>query len=269
MKLRQDAMKSKQVPLILVGLCAVMLMTQCALLPEPPGAPPLATPFDARTVVAVAPLRNESGSTHPDVLAISDQLSNHLANAHRTQSIPVNRVLQAMEALQMSAVQSATDARVLMRTLDADALIVGSITAWDPYDPPKVGMILELFTLGRSAHPGTTDLDRVTEAATDEMARIDALKQGKTRAIVNGYYNAADPAVRQMLRRYAHQRGSDPKSQPFGEVTFHFQDEEPWRQYRLSMDLYSEFVTYVMSWRLLRDHESVIQQASVSEKPHR
>ena len=86
----------------------------------------------------MAPLRNESGSIQADGGSIADHLTKHLENASNLDVIPVNRVLAAMARLEYGRVTSPTEARHLLHSLSVDGLVVGSITAYDPYDPPKV-----------------------------------------------------------------------------------------------------------------------------------
>jgi len=54
----------------------------------------------------------------------------------------LNRTIAAMRALRMSDLKSPAEVRQLASELGVDGVIVGSITAWDPYDPPKLGIAL-------------------------------------------------------------------------------------------------------------------------------
>ncbi len=71
-------------------------------------------------------------------------------------------------------------------------------------------------------------------------------------ASVSAFLDSADPVVRGKLERYAYGRGStrDPDSSVL---------------YRISMDLYSEFATYVMSWRLLRAETQRVAKATENQ----
>jgi len=227
----------------------VLLIGGCDLLPQRPTGPDaLSGPYATPRVWAVAPLRNESGSLYADGLVMADHFAAHLTNAANIEMMPVNRVLRAMEALQMAEVASPEDARQLLETLGADALLIGTITAYDPYDPPKLGLTIELYDGGRRLAFEGIDSRQLTRAATGDQVHPGPLpgeqplpRREGVASGVSAYFNAADHRVRDLLIRYAGSRGGDPLAK----------HEDNWHRYRLSMDLYSEFVTYVMSWRLL------------------
>lgn len=244
-------MTSKQVMLMLVlafaGGCAVR---------EPRGADALISPYQTGRVWAVAPLRNESGSLQADGLAMADRLQRQLENATNVDVVPVNRVLRAMELLEMPFVETPADAARLMQTLGVDGLIIGTITAYDPYDPPKLGLSIELFDGGRSQTLDALDVRQLTRAATGDQAHPYATgSHGQAMArhdgvasSVSAFFDAASGDVRKKLQVYGSNRGG-----PDWHV-------EGWHRYRISMDLYSEFVTYVMSWRLLHAEKQRLAQ---------
>ncbi|MCC7192095.1 MAG: hypothetical protein IT444_04860 [Phycisphaeraceae bacterium] len=242
-------MTSKQVMLTL----AVIYLTACAALPRR-GADPLVAPYGERRVWAVAPLRNESGSLSVDTAALADHLARHLENAENLDVLPVNRVLAAMDAMRMAEIITPADALKVLNVLQCDGLIVGTVTSYDPYDPPKLGMAIELFTSQRFEERHITDVRAISSAATD-TGPLPAIRQKQPVTVISAYFDAADPDVRRKIARYATDRRvtRDP------DFVFQKNEEQPERMYRISMDLYSEFVSYVMSWRLL--HAETIRLA--------
>ncbi len=245
-KTRQDAMTSKQVmPTLIVAL---LLLGGC----DSPkrGADPLVGPYPARRVWAIVPLRNESGSLEVNSDVLADHFVRQLQNATNIDVLAVNRTLEAMEGLHMDAVKSVSDAMKLMATLDADGLVVGTITAYDPYDPPKIGITVELYQSPRLERERTLDTRKLMDATT-EAAPSPANRAHQPVSVVSGFFDAADADVRHQMQRYAYDRGATNKkdSQLF-ENPLEGPDPD-WRLYRISTDLYCEFVTYVMSWRLL------------------
>ena len=255
-------MTSKQV---MLTVALVMFTSGCKMIQDAytgmfvkKGAVPLESPYPTRHVWAVAPLRNESGSLSADGLALADHLVNQLENAANLDVLPVNRTLKAMEALEFASIESPQQALRLLDALGIDGLIVGTVTAFDPYDPPKLGMAIELYVDPRvedadrrlsgltadSIEPGSpqslASLRRLTWSATQASTRPSAgesLRQPVS--VVSAFFNGSAPEVKEGLRHYAHERGLS-------------NQVESWHTYRISMDLYSEFVTYVMSWRMLR-----------------
>lgn len=233
-------MTSEQVMLSLAALL-VCITGGCAW-HKSAAAPPLVSPYALPHVWAVAPLNNESGSLEVDSARVADHLAQQLQNAQGLSVLPVNRVLAAMEALKLPAIRSAEDAQRVRALLGADGLIVGTITAYDPYDPPKLGLSLALYEKPAGASD-RIDLDELRTAPSDIDARLRQPDAMRPTCEVSGYFDAADPAVRTWLKRYAGDRG--PQSQKNNPA------QGNWQIYRLSMDLYTEFVSYLVCSRLL------------------
>lgn len=245
-----------QTMLSLLAAAALLLLPGCKA--DPPASPQLRAPYAERQVWAVAPLRNESGSMQVDGAAVADHLARQLENAHPLDVLPVNRVIAAMDALKMPEVASPRDAANLRRMLQADALVVGSVTAYDPYDPPGIGMAVELYLdpEGRTSAQGF-DPRELTRASTDNLSGSPAAIHGEQPvSVVSGFYSAADPDVREALRRYA-----APRSQAASERQ---EDADSWHRYRSSMDLYTQFASYLVSQRLLEAETARLQPQSLT-----
>jgi hypothetical protein len=149
-----------------------------------------------------------------------------------------------MDALHMEQIKTPADAQALLRKLGADGLVVGTITFYQPYDPPKLGLALELYTSEQTEHADAVDVRRLTMAATDTTAAsAPTTSPAQPVSVVSTVLDGADPGVRDQLEKYATRRGTE-------------SDPNAWRRYRSSMDLYSEFAGYVMSWRLLEAEKS-------------
>ncbi|MEM6460198.1 MAG: hypothetical protein AAF710_12490 [Planctomycetota bacterium] len=202
------------------------------------------TPYERRLVFAVAPLRNESGSRYADGTRVADKVTQRLALTRGLETLPVNRVLAAMEALGLQRIATKADAMRVRQTLGVDGLLVGSVTAYDPYTPPKLGLSLELYLDGRVAWRGT-DLDprELSASPTDTSARLPGATitdvRGQPATAIAGFYDAADPNVVDLLAAYVAER--KPASDP----------ELALRRHTLSIDLYTEFVSYQLTARLL------------------
>lgn len=226
-------MTIKQVLLTMV----MLLLSGCVK----PGAEPLVSPYPSRQVWAIAPIRNESGSAQANGLVMADHLARQLENASNIDVLAVNRVLAVMESQGMTSLRSPADVQRLMHLLGADYLVVGTITAWDPYDPPKIGMAIELFTSDHVEQMRLLNLRRLSSASTDQNVRPPmAAQTGRPVSLTSGYFDAADASVRKKIERYGRDRSQDGG------------DPSPWRLYRINMNLYAEFVSYMMSWRLLQ-----------------
>jgi len=226
-------MTSKQVMLSLVMVVLVTggcMNSRGGLTPDYPD----------RQLWAVAPLRNESGSIQADGLKVADHLAHQLEDAYRIDMLPVNRTIATMEALQIPQVTNMEQAMQIRAAMEVDALLIGSITAYDPYDPPKLGLAIELYVDPRR-DPSSFDVRRLQRSATDELALpSSARRSDQPVSTVSIFFDAADPHIRYLIERYGKRRGVDEK------------DRDAWRLYRMSMDLYTEFVCHEASTRLLR-----------------
>ena len=268
---RQEALTSKQIMLILSSvwlLWATLVMTACDMNPR---VATVISPYERRQVFAVAPLRNESGNSYADGLTLADKLAQQLALTRGIDVLPVNRTLSAMHALGIAQVTEPSHARQLQRALGVDGFVVGTITAYDPYFPPKLGLAVELYVDGQlaAADPAVNPRE-LTRSPTNPNAILPpAPSPGNGSASGNGpgtggpwsrsasggsssgagagpasaiagFYDAADPVVIDLLDAYANRRGPDGTS------------EMTRRRYRISIDLYSEFVSYQLTERLMR-----------------
>lgn len=240
-------MTSKQVLLLLV------LLVVAGCMPKPK-AEPLVSPYPGRQVWAIAPIINESGSAHASGLVFADHLARQLENASNIDVLPVNRVLAVMESQRMAGVRGPGDVQQLLKLLGADYLVVGTITAYDPYDPPKMGVAIELYASPRVEEVRLVNLRRLSSASTDrDITPAAYVDVSRPVSLASGYFDAADPGVREKLQRYGRER-----SQADGEAS-------SWRLYRINMNLYSEFVSYVMSWRLLESERLRFQPPPASQ----
>ncbi len=231
----QDAMTSEQVMLTLV----VLTLGACVSPPVEP-VDRLSSPYGERRIWAVAPLRNESGSLYADGVKMADHVAYQLENAAGLDVLPVNRTLRAMEALGLRELTSKQDALRVLSALNADGLVVGTISAYDPYDPPRMGVALELYLHPRHWYEESPlDVRGLSRASTDEMSLPSAPSATQPVVAISAMMDARSPGTRENLERYAVNRGIAPTR----ESAVH---------YRINMDLYSEFVSYVMCWRLLK-----------------
>ncbi|HMN40292.1 MAG TPA: hypothetical protein PKE29_05565 [Phycisphaerales bacterium] len=226
-----------------IALVAV-LMTLSGCAPKGPGLTPpdvLVAPYNSAegdVLWAVAPLANESGASFVDANMVADQIVAKIDEVRGIACLPMNRTIAAMRARGMTLVTSPQEARTLAETLGVDGLIVGTITAYDPYNPPKLGVKLALFA--RNAGVDTPRLDplRLQIAYTEFDRTIATQYLSKPVATVSQHLDASNHEVQLELRRYATGR-HDPDS-ALG-----------WKAIMQSMDLYTQFSAFVAVSRLI------------------
>lgn len=233
-----------------LALACAAGLTGCAKPPEliPPDV--LVAPYSQAQgppTWAVAPLVNESGTTSVDPGAVTDALIAKVAETRGLAVLPLNRTLAAMRSLRMTTVRSPADARALAQTLGVEGLIVGTITAYDPYDPPKLGLTIGLFL---SSLPGANRVDpRQLQASPSEPAAPRASEEPAS--VVSDYADAANHEVLMDLRRYA--AGRHDANSALG-----------WKRFTSSMDLYTEFAAHRTLGRLLDAERLRLARAGVA-----
>lgn len=207
---------------------------------------PMLAPYDTvrgEALWGVVPLRNESGTSTVDVLDVSDKVVAAVAQVRGVRSVPVNRTIAAMRALKMTELVAPSDAARLAQEMGVDGLIVGSVTAWDPYRP-TVGLALALYPRPGALNekgPGGVDVDRLRFAPTDYQYFPRSSFADAPASVVSEFYDGANHQVLMDVRQYATGR-HDPTS-ALG-----------WRRYTASMPLFSEFAATQAVGRLV-EHE--------------
>jgi hypothetical protein len=192
----------------------------------------------SQQVWAIAPAIDLSGQDAVDPLLQADLLFQQLQEVAGLTVIPVNRVTQIYSSLGIEKVQSEEQAKIVCNLLGADALVIPTITLYDPYNPPKFGASLQLMRAGPGAAPAAEvnprDLVRQAAPAPDQpMAQPASFKQSV------GMYDAANGSVRDALFAYAAGR-NDPAG-PMGK-----------NEYLMSMDRYCGFVYFQLICELVR-----------------
>ena len=229
---------------------------------------PMASPYPSRRIFAVAPLNNESGSLHADGVVLADHLSRQFETAPNIDVVPVNRIIAAMETRSMSQVQGRGDALRLLSMLNVDALLVGTIRDYDPYDPPKLGLVIELYADPRwDQSNGTLDVRRLTRSPSGVQNNERwANRDRQPLSVVSAFFDADSVEVGQAMRRWAQQRGSfdhDGRRRIFPLEPP--ADDQTLRLIRISMDLFTQFVSHEMCWRLLEAERRRLSPVSVTQ----
>ncbi len=207
---------------------------------------PLNSPFVGERVWAVAPLMNQSGVSTIDVLHMSDAFVIEVDGVQGISCLPLNRTLAAMQGLGLEQISTDADARALMRVLQVEGLFVGTITAYSPYQPLKLGIAAQAYTNDRAAAT-TASVTELTMSMGDSGA---ASAPGTNRmgpsSQTSRVYDANNHDVLMRLGQYAAGR-SDPKSGLRQQI------------YVTTMDAYTRFVAFDVVGSLLASEAS--QQA--------
>ncbi|MFW5652459.1 MAG: hypothetical protein ACOC0P_00295 [Planctomycetota bacterium] len=220
--------------LMLLGVLMAPITGCTSGMPADRVNPSLHASYDETMVWTIAPIINESGVSIVNTIALADTVAAEAQRVRGIDVIPVQRVLDGMRALDIGRVETVTDAQSLARLVGADAIIVGTLTSYDPYNPPQLGMTLQLYTVGRNGD-GPFDTRQLS------MAPSDRFLPGGTEfeqpvATSSQMFDGSDNGTRLDLERFA--SGRTLQMSAFG-----------WEKYLLKMDLFAEYAAN----RLLAD----------------
>jgi hypothetical protein len=224
------------------GLMAAVLMAVagCDAKNEPPPLEyAMYSPYPAVRTYAVAPVVNLSGSRDFDSLMVADALFGELTQVRQLQVLAVNKTLATMQRLGIEGIRSAADAQRVANAMGADAIVIAAITAYDPYNPPTIGMTLQLYTardLGVPPEQMERDLSGQPLPTEGGELRADAGPQPVSQ--ISAIFPATNQTVLVELNDFAKGR-SDYESA--------LQD----RRYLVDIDYYTRFVCHAMTRRLL------------------
>jgi hypothetical protein len=191
---------------------------------------PMVSPYAGVHTLAIAPAINLSGSRDFDPLAVSDLLFGEMQQVSGLNILPLNKTLLAMQRMGVRSIDDPRIAQRLAEALGADGLVIPAITAYDPYNPPNVGMILQMYTPALM-RPTSVSVRPNSSTSAEEF-------QGQPVSQVNGVFNAANQSVLRELESYAAGRTD------YGSA---LQD----KKFLMDADAYMRFVCHSMVRRLM------------------
>lgn len=228
-----------------LALAAVLGLSACTA-PAPDLSAPQTTtsPYDApdEVLLAVAPFRNESGTSGVDPTVVSDKVVAAAEEVRGVRCVPLNRTLETMRALKMTAISTPGDLATLARAMNADGVIAGSVTAYDPYTP-SIGLALVLYARPGSALEGgelSKPLDaKALQGTVRELEPTQARRTDGIVAAVSEHLDGKNHRVLMDVRSFAAGRSTPT-------------DALAWRRYVASMPLFEEFATHFAVSQLMQ-----------------
>jgi hypothetical protein len=213
-------------------------------------------PPESPQVVVVAPVLNLSNSTDWDPLQVTDTLASEFQSFDEFVVVPVNRTLAALRELGLENVATPDDALQLAALLGGDLVAVLAITEYEPYSPPRVGMVLQCYRSGRWG--GSGDFDPVAASrAWSQIAPAGAVQPDRAAPFlqVQEVYDAARADVLDALEEYGLRRGG-------------YQSPYSWRVHAQSQELFVRF----SCWATIRSMKEALayyrsRAAPAGERP--
>lgn len=197
----------------------------------------LKAPYPTERVWAVVPFANESGVSVADGMAVADRFVSEIEQVDGLRALPLNRTLAAMRSLGMNGVRDLQQAYALMRTLQADGLVLGTITEWDPYKPLRFGAAVEVLSAAEGSDRRPLDLKELTMPTAEAVGGQGGAAQAAL-SQASRIFDGRSHETLLELERYA--TGRSAPDSAMGE-----------KSYEVRIDLFSRFGAYVLTRDLL------------------
>ncbi len=214
-------------------------------------APRLAAPYADRQVWAVAPFLNESGVSRADGLTTAEVFAREAQDIRGVDVIPVPRTRFVMLEEQIFAIGSQADAERLMNVLDVDGLVVGTITAYDPYPPLVLGLSVTLFQ--RDDEPYVLDVRDLARAPRDGTLPDPALSRAPASEATR-IFDGRDEVV--IAEREMFAVTHTPPDTAYGTEIF-----------TVSMPLFTQFASHRLLFDLLRQEQTRLSRETPQTSP--
>ena len=136
--------------MLLAAACMLSLCGGCSLiLPQKAHRPVIRNPFPQLSRVAVAPFANQTDEPTVDGRQVALSYFAELQSTPGFEVVPLGVVEEAIIANRID-LSGAGEARRLAKILGVDVVVVGAVTDFSEYYPPRVGLRVEWYT----ANPG-------------------------------------------------------------------------------------------------------------------
>lgn len=137
---------------ILTALCCALAVTGCQIFPDKLHQPVFHNPFPQLHKVAVLPFYNQSAEPTVDGEAIAMAYYNELQAIPGFEVMPVGVAKRILEASGLDP-RTPQDFQRLARQMNVDAVIIGSVTEFTPYYPPRLGLAVDWYAANPTFHP--------------------------------------------------------------------------------------------------------------------
>ncbi|MFT5526179.1 MAG: hypothetical protein ACI9G1_005391 [Pirellulaceae bacterium] len=130
---------------------SVPLICGCAAIPTSVRVPQVHNPFPQLEKVAVYPFYNQSENENVDGDEVSQAYYEELQKIPGFEVVPVGVTKRFAESLERPP-SAAADFQALARTMGVDAIVVGSVTNFEMYYPPRMGLSVRWYSANPCYH---------------------------------------------------------------------------------------------------------------------
>lgn len=136
----------------LLAIASAAILAGCSALPDIAHEPQYHNPFPQLHRIAILPFANLSESPHVDGEQVALAYYNELQLIPGFEVVPIGVTKRRLEAMQLE-MHEATDFQRIAQQLNVDAVVIGAITDYTPYYPPRLGLAVRWYAANRGFHP--------------------------------------------------------------------------------------------------------------------
>ncbi|MEL7267826.1 MAG: hypothetical protein AAFP69_23870, partial [Planctomycetota bacterium] len=132
-----------------------LFATGCTLIPDRQYAPQHHNPFPQLKRIAIVPFFNQSENPYVNGQRVAESYYQQLQQIPGFEVIPIGVTMQRLRAFEAQRGQpsSGADWQAFAAFLGAEAVVVGSVTDFDSYYPPRMGMAVRWYAADSDLHP--------------------------------------------------------------------------------------------------------------------
>ena len=135
-----------------LAVILTLSLSGCSLLPHTARLPRLHNPYPQLSKIAIVPFFNQSSEKTVDGRQFALAYFNELQLIPGYEVVPLGVVEGAIREGQI-ALRGPEDARRLAQILGVDAVVIGAVTDFYPYYPPRCAMRVEWYAANPGFHP--------------------------------------------------------------------------------------------------------------------
>jgi hypothetical protein len=188
------------------------LLSGCALVPDVTEKPRFHNPFPQLSKVAILPFYNQSREPTVDGDSIAIAYYNELQAIPGFEVMPVGAAKRFMESAGREP-QSGADFQRLAKMMGVDAVIVGAVTEYSPYYPPRMAMSVDWYAANPGFHPIPVGYGLPWGTAEEEYIPDDLVDQAEF-ALAKEQLETQTPKAANAMRQASGTSASTPESLP-------------------------------------------------------
>jgi hypothetical protein len=192
--------------LLAIGALSALL-SGCAAVPSRHVQPVFHNPFPQLHRVAVLPFYNQSREPTVDGEEVAIAYYNELQAIQGFEVMPVGVARRILEASRIQPVTGA-DFQELARLMRVDAVIVGSVTDYSPYYPPRLGLSVDWYAANPGFHPIPPGYGLPWGTAEEEFIPSKLVKESEF-ALAREQLKSQTPRYDEYEKRAQHAKSGD------------------------------------------------------------